>query len=193
MAETAGSTGSGGRVAGVRRELRGTVTEDGPRHRDAENVTLPPGLFRRCNHVTMVSGPYRGPNARSAFSTLDSGPRRAGECDVPGIFVTDRASPASLSGTRVTEVRLRVVPAPVPHEPLTSRASRGGHSLPGPPRDARDATRTCGRSERSQNSALSADKCELTGVRRPCRPSELRPGRLVAARAGCGRHETPGT
>ena len=27
----------------------------------------------------------------------------------------------------------------------------------------------------------------------PGRPSELRPGRLVAARAGCGRHETPGT
>ena len=28
---------------------------------------------------------------------------------------------------------------------------------------------------------------------RPGRPSEVRPGRLVAARAGCGRHETPGT
>jgi len=27
---------------------------------------------------------------------------------------------------------------------LTSRASRGGHSLPGPPRDARDAARTGG-------------------------------------------------
>src|SRR5262249_35345888 len=27
----------------------------------------------------------------------------------------------------------------------------------------------------------------------PPRPSELRPGRLVAALAGCGRHETPGT
>jgi hypothetical protein len=31
---------------------------------------------------------------------------------------------------------------PVPHETLTSRASRGGHSLPGPPRDARDGSRT---------------------------------------------------
>src|SRR5215471_2854803 len=30
-------------------------------------------------------------------------------------------------------------PCVVPHETLTSRASRGGHSLPGPPRDARDA------------------------------------------------------
>ena len=28
---------------------------------------------------------------------------------------------------------------------------------------------------------------------RPPRQSLLRPGRLVAARAGCGRHETPGT
>jgi len=28
------------------------------------------------------------------------------------------------------------------HGPLTSRASRGGHSLPGPPRDARDALRS---------------------------------------------------
>ena len=27
----------------------------------------------------------------------------------------------------------------------------------------------------------------------PCRPSEVRPGRLVAARAGYNRHETPGT
>ena len=38
------------------------------------------------------------------------------------------------------------------------------------------------------------------GLRKGCggrpigrRPSEVRPGRLVAARAGCGRHETPGT
>src|SRR5262245_47074308 len=31
---------------------------------------------------------------------------------------------------------------PLSHGTLTSRASRGGHSLPGPPRDARDATRT---------------------------------------------------
>jgi hypothetical protein len=30
-------------------------------------------------------------------------------------------------------------------------------------------------------------------VRGRLRPSELRPGRLVTARAGCGRHETPGT
>jgi hypothetical protein len=28
---------------------------------------------------------------------------------------------------------------------------------------------------------------------RPLRPSEIGPGRLVAARAGCDRHETPGT
>jgi hypothetical protein len=55
-----------------------------------------------------------------------------------------------------TEVRLRAVPAspgprksdfvtslrPDTHEPLTSRASRGGHSQPGSPRDARDAPRT---------------------------------------------------
>jgi hypothetical protein len=31
------------------------------------------------------------------------------------------------------------------------------------------------------------------GVRGRRRPSEIRPGRLVAAPAGCGRHETPGT
>src|ERR1700759_3744535 len=35
------------------------------------------------------------------------------------------------------------------HGTLTSRASRGGHSLPGPPRDARDAPRTGGASRRT--------------------------------------------
>jgi hypothetical protein len=54
VAETAEGAGSGGRVAGVRRECDGTVTEDGPRHEDAEDVTLPPVFFGRCNHVTMV-------------------------------------------------------------------------------------------------------------------------------------------
>jgi hypothetical protein len=59
-----------------------------------------------------------------------------------------------LSGETLTEGGLRVgllshprpVPSPcrLPHGPLTSRASRGGHSLPGPPRDARDAPRTGG-------------------------------------------------
>src|SRR6201996_3895902 len=41
----------------------------------------------------------------------------------------------------------------LPAEPLTSRASRGGHSLPGPPRDARDAPRTGG------GAAYAAKRC----------------------------------
>ena len=36
----------------------------------------------------------------------------------------------------------------LPGETLTSRASRGGHSLPGPPRDARDLPRTAGANNR---------------------------------------------
>ena len=52
--ETAEGAGSGGRVAGVRRECDGIVTGEGPLHRDPENVTLPPVFFRRCDHVTMV-------------------------------------------------------------------------------------------------------------------------------------------
>ena len=38
-------------------------------------------------------------------------------------------------------------------ETLASRASRGGHSLPGPPRDARDAARTAARRFPSRLSA----------------------------------------
>jgi hypothetical protein len=34
---------------------------------------------------------YREVKSRSAFPTLLSGPLRAGKCDVPGIFVADRA------------------------------------------------------------------------------------------------------
>src|SRR6185437_4739630 len=46
----------------------------------------------------------------------------------------------------VTEERSSCRTLDLPGETLTSRASRGGHSLPGPPRDARDATRTGGAS-----------------------------------------------
>src|ERR1700753_2552345 len=38
--------------------------------------------------------------------------------------------------------RLCVVPAPAPSQNLATRASRRGLSMPGPPRDARDAPRT---------------------------------------------------
>src|SRR5882724_1320799 len=120
-------------------ERDGSVTDIGPRHEDAGKATLPPVFFRRCDHVTMVLVPYGGPNTRSASRGLDSGPRRAGECDVPGIFVTDRGSRASLSGRTITEVRLR--PEPVP-------PSRPNPHVPGVswrPQPARAATRRPGR------------------------------------------------
>jgi hypothetical protein len=105
---------SPGSVTRASREGRATATEVGPRHREAEDVTLPPVFFRRCNHVTVVLGPCRGPDARSAFPALDLGLLRAGKCDVPGIFVTDRAALTSLSGETITEVRLRADPVPSP-------------------------------------------------------------------------------
>jgi hypothetical protein len=137
VAETAEGAGSGGRVAGVSRERHGCVTEDGPRHREAENVTLPPVFFRRCNHVTVVLGPYRGPKRRIAFQGLDLGAQEAGKCDVLGIFVTDRVSRASLSGRTVTEVRLRVGLCPLPTNPsrpgrlVAATPCRGRHETPG--------------------------------------------------------------
>jgi len=42
------------------------------------------------------------------------GPQRAGKCDVPGIFVTDRAEVWNLPDTGVTEVRPPPVPVPPP-------------------------------------------------------------------------------
>jgi hypothetical protein len=82
----------------------------------------------------------------------DPAPGRAGKCDVPGVFVTDPGEVWLLSRRAVTSVRPAPVPVPDPSRNLTSRASRGGHSLPGPwggphcrpgpPRDARDATPT---------------------------------------------------
>ena len=118
---------------------RRSVAEVAPRHEDAEKDTLPPVFFRRCNHVTLVLGPYRGPKVDNAFQALDSGPQRAGKCDVPGAFVNDRASRAPLSGRTVTEVRLRNVPAPTsprtPHVPGVSWR----------PQPARAATRRPGR------------------------------------------------
>ena len=54
VAETAGDVGSGGRLAEASGERHGSVTDVRPRHRDAENVTLPPVFFRRYEHVTMV-------------------------------------------------------------------------------------------------------------------------------------------
>src|SRR5262249_15480851 len=73
--------------------------------------------------------------------------------------------------TRDGDVRPRAdprTPPSTPREPLTSRASRGGHSLPGPPRDARDVTRTGGERQAgsSPKGAVSGGKGELAGGRR---------------------------
>ena len=71
------------------------------------------------------------------------------------VFVTDPGSPAT-SGQNVDGSPLRVgllvartppesgSSRPILPRTISSRASRGGHSLPGSPRDARDATRTGG-------------------------------------------------
>jgi hypothetical protein len=52
--ETAGDVRSGGRAAGGSRERHGSLTDVGPRHRDARNVTLRSVIFRRYEHVTTV-------------------------------------------------------------------------------------------------------------------------------------------
>ena len=156
------------------RVRHGSVTDDGPRHRDAEKATLPGVFFRRCDHVTMVLGPYRGPKVDNAFSSPVPRPRGAGKCDVLGVFVNDRASPASLSGKTITEVRLRDVPAPssprTPHVPGVSWR----------PQPARAATRRPGRI--SDGRPLSASR-----PGRSAPPAALRAG--IAARpipaSGC--------
>src|SRR4051794_18427708 len=51
-------------------------------------------------------------------------------------------APASPRNPHVPGVSWRSHPAPAPPEPPPSGASRGGHSRPGPPRDARDLPRT---------------------------------------------------
>src|SRR5215471_13152011 len=66
----------------------------------------------------------------------------------------------------MTEAWTSSRPVTSSHGHLGSRASRGGHSLPGPPRDARDASRTA---------ATATDRG------RPCRVS-LRPPLLTASR-----------
>jgi hypothetical protein len=81
--------------------------------------------------------PYGVVNPCSAFQALEIGPQGAGECDVLGIFVNGPASPTSLSGRTVTEVRLRVGLCPLPANPsrpgrlVAATPCRGRHETPG--------------------------------------------------------------
>ena len=78
----------GGSLTGGTRERHGSVTDVGPREEDVGNSTVPPVFLRRCNHVWAPWGAYGALNSASACQGLLSGPSRAGEGDVPGIFVT---------------------------------------------------------------------------------------------------------
>ena len=141
---TDGSREWHGSVTGVPRFRHGCVTCD----RDAGEVTPLRAFFRRCNHVTTLWPPHRGPNTRSAFRGPDFGLLGAGKCDVPGIFVNSRLSLAANPREPVTEDRTSSRPVTNPvlrAEPLAS--SLKDPHVPGAswrPQPARAATRRPG-------------------------------------------------
>jgi|GEM_PF-1895406 len=111
---------TGGTGASRRRD--GSLTDPGPRHEDARDVTPPPVFL-------MPRGSRQ--EARSQLATHvvadcelapGRGPAGGRKCDVPGVFVTDRAEVWPLSHGDVTEVRPPPVPVTgprPPHVPVT--------------------------------------------------------------------------
>ncbi len=148
-----------GRVTGASRNRHRRGSSSQRRREVLTSSRLPPTLQRRGR----LWGCYGDPKVDSASRTSENGLLKASKCDVPGISRESssriRAPGPHFRAERSRKCELRVglpqhpgnssresdfLPSlcRLPGEPLTSRASRGGHSLPGPPRDARDATRT---------------------------------------------------
>ena len=63
-----------GRASAPSRKRHGSVTEVGPGDEDAGKSTLPRAFFRRCEHVTVVKGPYRGQNSTQRVSEARNRP-----------------------------------------------------------------------------------------------------------------------
>jgi hypothetical protein len=189
VAETAGSVGSGGRLAGESWGCDGSVTEEGPRGGDVGKVTILPCSsgsrergrpplrmgIRRSTTVSRIPGKGHGrcaeapgsptfPASPSPMSDLarrltgpspfhdgvpvlgsPEGDQGQGPPGVwPSLMQDGDGSPTSSRPCAASSRKSDFVTSlrRLPHEPLTSRASRGGHTQPGPPRDARDAPRT---------------------------------------------------
>src|SRR6201996_1402856 len=114
VAETAGHESGGGSVTGAPR----TLAEVSPRHGDVGKSRVPP-VFHN-DHP-------------GEFALIVAIRRKVRTHPSPDLTL---GRDGHGSSTFLTSL------CPLPHGPLTSRASRGGHSLPGPPRDARDVART---------------------------------------------------
>jgi len=120
----------------------GSVTEVGPRHGDVGNSTLPPvSSPTHAGAVVLRSGirTKARPHALGASSPAPRATRGERACDVPGIFVTDRAGVWNNSDSDVTEVRHPPVhvtaPPRKPHVPGASWGSQPARTpmrRPGP-------------------------------------------------------------
>src|SRR4051794_3161946 len=144
VAETAGDVRSVGIVhasaTGSSREGHGSVTGLRPRHGNRGKSTLPRMLSNSHGHDASFVVAMATTKLAARFSALHPGPKSARRClkaagsvEFPASSSTTRAlrgiSRASLSRKSDLGPSLHQHP----HEPLTSWASHGGHSLPGSP------------------------------------------------------------
>ena len=142
-----------------------------PREGDAGNVTLSPEFLRRHEHVTTLRPPY----GVAIHAARPGGPKRALRGPEGVTFPASSSRPALLDPGSMRN----------PHGSPTSL--RASVTSPRTPRCRPCAAPCRPRPDR----AVPAPQ--------PCRPcasfptKPLRPGRLVAATACPGRHETPGT
>ncbi len=201
VAETAGDVGG---VEGSSRAGHAGVTEvPRIRHRSptsslrcrevhasarVDQQSRPPcklcGRYSEQKDCSAVPGPLSRPEKRTKV------PEGCGKCDVPGIFVTDRAEVWLLSRLPVTEVRLRDVPAPdpprTPHVPGVSWR----------PQPARAATRRPGRDSdgRRRREARPSQVRRMTDCSGPLlapRAVSRRPGLLDCASTSIPEEESP--
>ncbi len=163
VAETAGGSGRGAGDAGsdrsrtcvsTRRSLTGPWVREASRGRDdrhegVRDSTSLHGVLTRCVHPPL---PWQGGcTQRGSASSLPGIAAGGSSTTWPARHTRRRlGSCEDLNLRRVSRDGHVPVTFPpegartlaLPCETLTSRASRGGHSLPGSPRDARDAPRT---------------------------------------------------
>ena len=176
------------------------VAEDRPRHEDAGNVTVPRVFLltsRASQTRNRLLGAYRDPNIGSAFPDLGLRPqKRAGSVTFPASSSRLRHGPGlpgpDLAVFRAERSRKWKSVSDFCRTPASppSRASRGGHSLPGPPRDARDAPRTAGAPSKhaaSTPDAASRTPATLRKTPRTARRPRKRDGRPLISHQATAR------
>ena len=152
----------------VREERPGVRAGEAVRDEDAGKVALSSVFFRRLKRAGWIDPAIGGSIHPARFRPPISASRGPESVTFPASSspIGPRCGLSRTGRSRKSDFVTSL--CRLPYGPLTSRASRGGHSLPGPPRDARDVARTAAR-----RPGLDSDGRKTPG---PCSDGRKTPG-----------------